>query len=294
MDVNMHLTRTLTGRAALGLALVLAALAVGCGPKSKALPAGGTEPDKYLFDQGTESLNRKRWLRSREYFRRIVDEYPQSRYRPDAKLGLGDSYLGEDTTESLILAGNEFREFLTFYPTHERAAYAQSRLAFSHYKQMAAPQRDQTQTKDALKEYQNLVDRFPNSPLINDGERKLQDCRDRLSDADYQVGYHYYRSKWYPGAISRFRSVLKDNPTYTRRDALYWYLSDAYVRMGLAPEAAPLLDRLVKEFEKSEFLTRAQRTLADIQNGTIGSFANTTPKKGDAKKPSEKPDEPKK
>ena len=42
--------------------------------------------------------------------------------------------------------------------------------------------------------------------------------------------------------------------------------------MGLAPEAAPLLDRLTKEFEKSEYLLKAQRTLTDIQNGTIGSF----------------------
>jgi outer membrane protein assembly factor BamD len=293
MDVNMHLTRSLTGLTALGLVVVLGALATGCGAKNKTLPSGGTEPDKYLFDQGTQALNSKRWMRSREYFRRIVDEYPQSRYRPEAKLGLGDAYLNENSTESLILAGNEFREFLTYYPTHERAHYAQLKLAFSHYKQMLAPQRDQTQTRDALKEYQNFVERFPNSPLINEGEAKLQECKDRLSDADYQVGYHYYRAKWYPGSISRFRAVLKDNPTYTRRDALYWYLSDGYIRMGLAPEAAPLLDRLVKEFEKSEFLARAQRTLAEIENGTIGSFANTNPAKGDAKKAPEKKDEKK-
>jgi outer membrane protein assembly factor BamD (BamD/ComL family) len=99
------------------------------------------------------------------------------------------------------------------------------------------------------------------------------------------VGYHYYRSKWYPGALSRFRAVLKDNPTYTRRDALYYYLADCYIRMGLAPEAAPLLDRLLKEFEKSEYLLKAKRTLTEIEDGTIGSL--TTPKK-DAKKDEKK------
>jgi outer membrane protein assembly factor BamD len=145
---------------------------------------------------------------------------------------------------------------------------------------MLAPARDQTQTREAVKEFQNFVERYPNSPLINDGQAKLQECLDRLSDADYQVGYTYYRAKWYPGAVSRFRAVMKDNATYTRRDALYFYLADCYIRLGLAPEAAPLLDRLLKEFEKSEYLVKAKRTLTDIENGTIGSL--TTPKK-DAK-----------
>jgi outer membrane protein assembly factor BamD len=283
--MTMHLTRFLSGRVrAAAVILALAALAAACGPKYRTLPPGSTEPDKFLFEQGAESLARKRYLRAREYFRQIVDEYPQSRYRPDAKLGLGDTYVAENSVESLILATNEFSEFLTFYPTHERAHYAQYQLAISHYKQMLAPQRDQTQTKNAMKEFQAFVDRFPNSSLINQGQEKLQECHDRISDADYQVGYHYYRSRWYPGAISRFRAVLKDNPTYTRRDALYYYLADSYVRVGLTPEAPPLLDRLTKEFEQSEFLLKAEKMMADIKNGTIGTPAAADAKKGDAKK----------
>ena len=53
---------------------------------------------------------------------------PQSPYRPDAKLGIGDTYLGEGTREALVLAINEFREFLSFYPTNPRADYAQYKL----------------------------------------------------------------------------------------------------------------------------------------------------------------------
>ena len=52
-------------------------------------------------------------MNARKYFRQVVDNYPQSPLRPDAKLGVGDSYLGEDTAESLVLAANEFREFLS-------------------------------------------------------------------------------------------------------------------------------------------------------------------------------------
>ncbi|HEX7484510.1 MAG TPA: outer membrane protein assembly factor BamD [Vicinamibacterales bacterium] len=275
----MHLTRSLRAYACVGgLLLAVLALSAGCASKGpKPTLATGADADKYLFDQGTESLKKHRWLRAREYFRQIVDNYPQSRYRPDAKLGLGDTYLGEDSVESLILGANEFREFLTYFPTHERADYAQYKLALSHYEQMLAPQRDQSQTKEATREFQTFVERFPESKLINEGQKKLQECRDRMSDADYQVGVFYYRSRWYPGAIVRLRTVMKENPQFGKRDALYYFLADTYVKVNASAEALPLLDKLVKEFERSEYLVRANKLMADIKNGTATPIVKPAP-----------------
>ena len=266
----MLLNRLPRTRIVAGAVLIaIVALSGGCGSKNKKPPVtAAADADKYLFDQGQAALKKKSWLKGREYFRMIVENYPQSRFRPEAKLGLGDTYLGENSVESLILGANEYREFLTFFPTHEKAYYAQYQLARTHYEQMLAPQRDQTQTLAAILEFETFIERFPDSPLVADGRKGLQECRDRLSDADYQVGYFYYRARWYPGALSRFRAVLKENPTYTSRDALYYHLADTYVMMGAAPEALPLLERLTKEFEKSQYLLRGQRLMASIKDGT--------------------------
>ena len=251
------------------LLIAIVALSGGCGSKNKkGAVTTGVDADKYLFDQGQAALKKKQWLKGREYFRTLVENYPQSRFRPEGKLGLADTYLGENTVESLILGANEYREFLTFFPTHEKAYYAQYQLARTHYEQMLAPQRDQTETRAAIIEFEMFLERFPDSLLIADARKGLQECRDRLSEADYQVGFFYYRARWYPGALSRFRAVLKENPTYTNRDALYYYLADTYVRMGAAPEALPLLERLPKEFEKSEYLLRGERLLASVKDGT--------------------------
>ncbi len=266
----MLLNRLPRARIVAGAALItIVALSGGCGSKNKnTAVTAGVDADKYLFDQGQAALKKKSWMKGREYFRTIVDNYPQSRYRPEAKLGLGDTYLGENSIESLILGANEYREFLTFFPTHEKAYYAQYQLARTHYEQMLAPQRDQTETIAAVLEFEAFLERYPDSPLVAEGRKALQECRDRLSEADYQVGYFYYRARWYPGALSRFRAVLKENPTYTNRDALYYYLADTYVMMGAAPEALPLLERLTKEFEKSDYLLRGQRLMARVKDGT--------------------------
>jgi outer membrane protein assembly factor BamD len=244
---------------------VLACLVASCAAGRNTVPAGTPQPDRFLFERGTAALKDEDWFRAREYFRQIVDNYPQSPVRPEAKLGVGDSFLGENTNESLVLAANEFREFLTFYPTNTRADYAQYKLAMSHFKQMRAAERDQTETLAALKEFAIFFERYPNSPLMPEVKQQWREARDRLSEASYRVGLYYYRARWYPGAIDRFREVLKEDPGYTHRDAVYFYLAESLARTDKKAEALPYYERLLKEFVKSEYLDDAKKRLEELK-----------------------------
>jgi outer membrane protein assembly factor BamD len=249
------------------LLLAVAALvaAAACASHQRGLvPPGTSEPDRFLFDKGTEALNAKKWLTAREYFKQINETYTASPYRPDAKLGIGDTYLGEGTAEALVLAINEFREFLSFYPTNKRADYAQYKLGMAHFRQMRNPQRDQTETREAVKELETFVDRYPNSSLMPEVRSKLREAKDRLSTSSYMVGYFYYRQRWYIGAVDRFKDVLKDEG-YTGRDAVYFYLGESLLKQNKPAEALPYFERLVQEFEKSEYLAEAQKRITELK-----------------------------
>jgi outer membrane protein assembly factor BamD len=234
------------------LLLLLALSLAACGGNRSTVPPNDGQPDRYLFERGQEALKNEDWIDAREYFRQVVDNYPQSPARPDAKLGVGDAYLGERSTESLVLAANEFREFLTFYPTNPRADYAQYKLAMSHYEQMRAPERDQTETREALKEFDVFFQRFPNSPLTPEVKEKWRVARDRLSEASFRVGLHYYRVRWDLGAVDRFREVLRDDPGFSGRDRVYFYLAESLARTDKRSEAIPYFERLLEEFPQSE------------------------------------------
>jgi outer membrane protein assembly factor BamD len=248
------------------LSLALALLCVACaGSRPGYVPPGTTQPDKFLFDRGTAALDQKRWMAAREYFKTLVDSYTQSTYRPDAKLGIGDAYLGENSASSLVDAIGEFREFLTYWPTNRRADYAQFKLAMAHFQQMRGPQRDQTETRDAIQELTAFVERYPTSSLMADGRAKLREAQDRLSESDYLVGFFYFRSRWYPGAEDRFKALLKRDPEYTARDAVYFYLGETLVRLKREAEALPLYERLVQEFDRSDYLQDAQRRIAELK-----------------------------
>jgi len=251
--------------------LVVALTAVmalaACGAKNKnAIPSDAAQPDRFLFDRGTEAAGKEKWVDAREYFRQVVDNYPGSPLRADAKLGVADSYLNEGGTENLILGANEYREFLTFYPTHAKADYAQFKLAMTHHKQMRAAARDQTETRDALKEFDTFFDRYPNSPLMPEVRQRWRESRDRLSESAYLIGLHYYRSKWYPGAVNRFREVLKDDPGYTHRDDVYYYLAESLLKGRQKDEALAYYDRVVTEFEVSDHLEDAKKRLEELKS----------------------------
>ena len=124
---------------------------------------------------------------------------------------------------------------------------------------MHGPERDQTETREAIKELTAFVEHYPRSELLDEGRTRLREAHDRLSQSEYRVGYFYWRSKWYPGAIDRFKAILAADPQFTSRDAVYFHLADALVKVQRPAEALPFYDKLIKEFETSEFLAEATK-----------------------------------
>jgi len=249
----------------LGALVSVLLTAAACGNKD-AVPQNVANPDRFLFDRGEAALKEKKWLEAREYYRQVFDNYPQSPVRPDAKLGIADTYLGEKSAESLVLADSEYRELLTYYPRHTRADYAQYRLAMTYFQQMRGADRDQTATREALIEFQVFFDRFPDSKLMAEAKKNWRIARDRLSDSELEVSETYFRMGPYAwrGAVTRLLALLKEDPDYTHRDAAYYHLAEIYLKSDNKAQAVPYYQRLVDEFVQSEYLERAQRRLKEL------------------------------
>ena len=136
-------------------ALPLAAfvmLVAGCAAKNPAMPAGTADADKFLFDRGTEAAQNGSGSTPANTSAISWTTIRKARTARTRSWRLATPTFPRKPSESLLLGAQEFREFLTFYPTHPRADYAQLQLAQSFAKQMLAPQRDQSATQDAIKE----------------------------------------------------------------------------------------------------------------------------------------------
>ena len=250
------------------MATVATALACSSGfDRRPELPSGDVDADRLLFERGTAALEESDWTDARVYFVSIRDEYPQSQYRADARLAIGDTYEGEGTLEASVLALDEYQDFLSLYPTHPRAGYAQYKVGLVHFAQMRRAERDQTSTLNAVLAFETFISLYPTDPLLSVVRERLRDARDRLSEHDFVVGRYYHRLKNYAGAISRFRQILDGDPAYTRRDEVYFYLAESLASTNQTTEAIPYFARLVDEFDASQYLEQAKSRIAELEGG---------------------------
>ena len=225
--------------------------------------------DNLLFERGQEALAEEDWSRAREYFVQIRDNYPQSALRAASRIGIIDTFEGEANVTAYVAAMNELREFLRLYPpTHELAPLAQYKLGMVYFNQMRRPERDQSETRSAIEEFEAFVDQYADvaeAQLLDEVRARLREARDRLSDSSFYVGRFYYRLEYYAGAIDRFREILARDPGYARRDLVYYHLADSLAETDRGPEALPLFERLVAEFPQTEFLEAATQRIAELK-----------------------------
>jgi outer membrane protein assembly factor BamD len=136
----------------------------------------------------------------------------------------------------------------------------------SHFGKIRAPERDQTETREALKEFDLFFERHPNSALAPEVRKNHRLAKDRLAQASVNVGVFYYKArKWYPGAIQRFKEVLAEDPEFSGRDTLFYYLAESLLKSNKKAEAIPYLDRLLKEFPESPLAPLAKKTFDSAQ-----------------------------
>lgn len=245
-------------RRSLGVVAVL--LLPACSSHHLNVEALSSASDQVVWEAGRTAVEKRDWESARQYFRRLIDAFPQSEHQPDARISLADSYFEEGGTANYVLAVSSYREFLTLYPQHPKSDYAQYRAAESYFKQKNTPDRDQTSTEQALEEYQRLLDIYPQSQWVEPARDRIRECRQSLARAHFAVGFFYQKTRQsWRSAIGRYETIVSDYPDFERFDEVLYRLGECLGNAGRYAEARPHLARLAAEFPDSPFVDLAKK-----------------------------------
>jgi outer membrane protein assembly factor BamD len=218
--------------------------------------------DQDLYDQGAKELEAGHYYKARTIFERIVKRgNDDPRLAPLVLLGLADAYYGKKGVLNLSEAMTRYANFLTFYPTHERADYAQYQLALCHFQQVYAADRDQKETHVALDEFHKVQAQFPQSPYVDLAAEKILEGNDLLADHEFRVGRFYFEQGRYLGAVARFTGILDHYPRYVAKDRVYYYLAQSLFRTERPEEGAVYLQKLRETYPDSEWAKKAGELL---------------------------------
>jgi len=194
-------------------------------------PNSSAQPDKILYDRALEDIKHARYTEGRLSLQTLINTYPDSEYLAKAKLAVADSYFKENGTSNLTQAVAEYKDFITFFPFLEEAAYAQMQVGMAHYKMMEKADRDSSQAQMAEDEFQAMLLKYPQSPLAPQAEQRLREVQEVLADGEYKIAHFYYTKQDYRASAARILEVVNRYPLYSQTDEALWMLGDIYTRV---------------------------------------------------------------
>jgi outer membrane protein assembly factor BamD len=213
------------------LAAALCVTLAGCHNKKVQNPiaeVNSKQPDKVLFDRSMDAMKHNKFEVARMTLQTLINTYPDSEFVARAKLAIGDSWYAEGGTAALAQAENEYNDFKTFFPNMPEAAEAQMKIAKIHYDQMEKADRDFTHAKRAESAYRELIQEFPDSPLVPRAKERLREVQEVLAQREFLIGRFYYMRQSYPAAIARLASAADTYPLFSGADETLFMLGQCY------------------------------------------------------------------
>lgn len=250
--------------ALLSLAAGLAG-AAGCSNAAVREVPTGAQADRRLLALGQQALEARDWNTARTWFRQLLDTYPRSQFAGDARLGIADSYANQRGQQNALLAATEYRDYLTFFPNHPRADYAQFQIAYGHFRQRRSADRDQEDTRLAAEEFEKLLELYPNSRYAEDAREHLGECRELLATSLLlKAEFYQDMRRWCRGAIPRLEELLAAYPTFHRAAEVRERLARALTDCGRENEALVHYQKIVEEYADSPFVEEARERIREI------------------------------
>ena len=183
-------------------------------------------------------------------FNEVEILFPQSEWAPKSTLMAAYAYYAQDYYFDTI---EELKIFLKKYPNHKDVDYAYYLMGMAYYEQIVDEKKDLNSILMAKKQFEKVVNDFPETDYALDAKFKLDLIADLLAAKEMYLGRYYFeKKKWIP-AINRFNNIVKkyDKTIYVE-EALH-RLVEVYYTIGLIDEAKKYANLLGYNYQSSEW-----------------------------------------
>ena len=202
------------------------------------------------FKEGYDELNKGDVIFAAKKFNEAELLYPQSNWAPKAAIMAAYSYYSQSYYGDTIF---EIERYLKTYPNHKNIDYAHFLLAMCYYETVIDEKRDLEPLLKAKKQFEFIMNNFPNTDFAMDSKFKLDLIYDKLASKEMYIADHYLKKgKWIP-AINRFKNVVENYSTTVYIEEALHRLVEIHYKIGLTQESKKYAKLLGYNYQSSEW-----------------------------------------
>lgn len=192
------------------------------------------EPAEKIYNEGLTLMNKEEYEDAAKRFEDVDRQHPYSEWARKALLMVAYvNYTRGEYTECIAAA----KRYIALHPGSDDAAYAQFLMASAMYDQIPDISRDQQGTQRAIEALQDVVRKYPNTEYAVSAKKKLTMAQDQIAGKEMMIGRYYLDQRNYTGAINRFKVVVTQYQTTRHVEEALYRLTEAYMSLGIIPEA---------------------------------------------------------
>jgi outer membrane protein assembly factor BamD len=152
------------------------------------------------------------------------------------------------------------------------------KIASMHYREMEKPDRDYAEAQRAADEYKQLIQQYPDSPLVPQAKQKLREVQEILGERQYRIAHFYFLRDNLAASQARLQSLTESYPLYSQSDEALFELGNIYEK-----EAAGLRKQKMPDAQKEKLVAQYEKKAIDAYSRIITRYP-ATDRVGDAKR----------
>lgn len=247
-------------RLLIGIMITLMLVTVSGCKKDRSIDDGRQASEMYA--DAKRYLDSQNWGRAIGSYQRLSTRFPFGRYTEQAQLELAYCYHKGGQPEAALSTADRF---IRTYPSHPNVDYAYYIRGLTNYEQRVGfmermmpsrvRDRDQTAARESLRDFDELIRRFPDSRYAPDARQRMVFLRNNLSFYELDVARYYLRRKAYVASASRARYALETYPGSPELGNALEILHISYTEMGLPELAEDAMRVLVLNYPDHPYVT---------------------------------------
>ena len=220
---------------------------------------GSASDDEYanwtaqqFYDEAKKELTDGSYEKAVKLYEKLEARYPFDKLATQAQLEVAYAYYKKNEPDSALAAVDRF---IKLNPSHPRVDYAyylrglinynKGRTFVDRFLPTDSSQRDPGSAREGMRDFNELIVKFPNSKYSEDAKKRINAMRNNLAMYEINVADFYMRRGAYVAAAKRCNEIL-----------------DKYQRTQAIPKALKIMEDAYRKLELNSLADDAARVYA--------------------------------